>query len=84
MRLAKHGDRYHRIDFRESPVNSVRNQHFDNTRAPSSRRKAGCEGVYVLFATTEQDMYPKPQEFRIQPPEDLGGTLEGKNFAWFL
>ncbi|RJX30322.1 MAG: pantoate--beta-alanine ligase [Oxalobacter sp.] len=36
------------------------------------------EGVYVLFAPTEKDMYPEPQEFRIQPPEDLGGTLEGK------
>ena len=36
------------------------------------------EGVYVLFAPTEKDIYPEPQEFRIQPPDDLGGTLEGK------
>jgi len=36
------------------------------------------EGVYVLFAPTEKDLYPEPQEFRVQPPDDLGGTLEGK------
>lgn len=36
------------------------------------------EGVYVLFAPTEKDMYPEPQEFRVQPPENLGDILEGK------
>ncbi len=36
------------------------------------------EGVYVLFAPTEKDIYPEPQEFRIQPPNDLGNTLEGE------
>lgn len=36
------------------------------------------EGVYVLFAPTEKDMYPEPQEFRVRPPEDLGNTLEGE------
>ena len=36
------------------------------------------EGVYVLFAPTEKDMYPEPQEFRVQPPDNLGGILEGK------
>jgi len=36
------------------------------------------EGVYVLFAPTEKDMYPEPQEFRIRPPDDLGNTLEGE------
>ena len=35
------------------------------------------EGVYVLFAPTEKDMYPEPQEFRVSPPDDLGNTLEG-------
>jgi pantoate--beta-alanine ligase len=35
------------------------------------------EGVYVLFAPTEKDIYPEPQEFRIQPPNDLGNILEG-------
>jgi pantoate--beta-alanine ligase len=36
------------------------------------------EGVYVLFAPTERDLYPEPQEFRIRPPDDLGNTLEGE------
>jgi len=36
------------------------------------------EGVYVLFAPTERDLYPEPQEFRVQPPDDLGNILEGE------
>ncbi|KHK57537.1 pantothenate synthetase [Ralstonia sp. A12] len=36
------------------------------------------EGVYVLFAPTERDMYPEPQEYRVDPPHDLGDTLEGE------
>ena len=36
------------------------------------------EGVYVLFAPTEKDLYPEPQEFRVNPPADLGNTLEGE------
>eukprot|EP01034_Spumella_vulgaris_P037156 gene37156-45836_t len=36
------------------------------------------EGVYVLFAPTEKDMYPEPQEYRVQPPDGLGNTLEGE------
>ncbi|MDP9109273.1 MAG: pantoate--beta-alanine ligase, partial [Pseudomonadota bacterium] len=33
---------------------------------------------YVLFAPTEKDLYPEPQEFRVRPPEALGDTLEGE------
>jgi pantoate--beta-alanine ligase len=36
------------------------------------------EGVYVLFAPTERDLYPEPQEYRIQPPDALGNMLEGE------
>lgn len=36
------------------------------------------EGVYVLFAPTEKDLYPEPQEYRVQPPNGLGNTLEGE------
>jgi pantoate--beta-alanine ligase len=36
------------------------------------------EGVYVLFAPTEKELYPEPQEFRVQPPAGLGGMLEGE------
>lgn len=36
------------------------------------------EGVYVLFAPTEKDLYPEPQEYRVKPPDDLGNILEGE------
>jgi pantoate--beta-alanine ligase len=36
------------------------------------------EGVYVLFAPTEKDLYPEPQEYRVRPPDELGNTLEGE------
>jgi pantoate--beta-alanine ligase len=36
------------------------------------------EGVYVLFAPTEKDLYPEPQEYRVQPPDGLGNILEGE------
>ena len=36
------------------------------------------ENVYVLFAPTEQDLYPQPQEYRVHPPHDLGDILEGE------
>jgi pantoate--beta-alanine ligase len=31
-----------------------------------------------LFAPTEKDLYPEPQEYRVQPPDDLGNILEGE------
>lgn len=34
--------------------------------------------VYVLFAPNERELYPEPQTFRVQPPDDLGGILEGE------
>ncbi|RJF91663.1 pantoate--beta-alanine ligase [Noviherbaspirillum saxi] len=40
--------------------------------------KLAKEGVYILFAPTEKDMYPEPQEYRIQPPDGLGNILEGE------
>ncbi len=36
------------------------------------------EGVYVLFAPDEREMYPVPQDYRISPPQDLGDILEGE------
>ncbi|QWD80166.1 pantoate--beta-alanine ligase [Polynucleobacter sp. MWH-Spelu-300-X4] len=36
------------------------------------------EGVYVLFAPTEKDLYPEPQEYRVDPPSNLGNILEGE------
>jgi len=34
--------------------------------------------VYVLFAPDEREMYPEPQNYRVQPPTDLGDILEGE------
>ena len=36
------------------------------------------ENVYVLFAPDEKEMYPEPQEYRVEPPHDLGDILEGE------
>jgi len=40
--------------------------------------KLSREGVYVLFAPDERELYPEPQEFRISPPHDLCDILEGE------
>ncbi|MFM1879896.1 MAG: hypothetical protein RLZZ344_130 [Pseudomonadota bacterium] len=40
--------------------------------------KLEAQGVYVLFAPDERELYPEPQEFRVRPPEDLGDILEGE------
>jgi len=44
----------------------------------SDAEKLQREGVYVLFAPTEKDLYPEPQEFRVQPPDWIGTVLEGQ------
>lgn len=36
------------------------------------------EGVYIMFAPTEKDLYPEPQEYRVMPPANLGDILEGE------
>jgi pantoate--beta-alanine ligase len=36
------------------------------------------EGIYILFAPTERDLYPQPQEYRVDPPHQLGDILEGE------
>ena len=35
-------------------------------------------GVYVLFAPSEKVLYPEPQEYRVDPPKQLGDILEGE------
>ena len=40
--------------------------------------KLEAEQVYVLFAPSEKDLYPEPQEYRILPPTQLGDILEGE------
>ncbi|KAF3997736.1 pantoate--beta-alanine ligase [Glaciimonas immobilis] len=80
MRLAKrHGDPIVASIF----VNRLQfgpNEDFDKypRTFAADVEKLEKEGVYVLFAPTEKDLYPEPQEFRISPPDDLGNTLEGE------
>ena len=80
MRLArKHGDPVVASIF----VNRLQfgpNEDFDTypRTFQADVEKLEKEGVYVLFAPTEKDMYPEPQEYRIQPPNTLGDILEGE------
>jgi len=80
MRLAKrHGDPVVASIF----VNRLQfgpNEDFDKypRTFQADVEKLEKEGVYVLFAPTEKDLYPEPQEYRVQPPEDLGNILEGE------
>ncbi len=80
MRLAKkHGDPVVASIF----VNRLQfgpNEDFDKypRTFQDDVEKLEKEGVYVLFAPTEKDMYPEPQEYRVRPPDDLGNILEGE------
>ena len=80
MRLArKHGDPVVASIF----VNRLQfgpNEDFDKypRTFQADIEKLEKEGVYVLFAPTEKDMYPEPQEYRVRPPDDLGNILEGE------
>ncbi len=79
MRLArKHGDPIVASIF----VNRLQfgpNEDFDKypRTFAADVEKLEKEGVYVLFAPTEKDLYPEPQEFRVQPPQGIGDILEG-------
>ncbi len=80
MRLArKHGDPVEASIF----VNRLQfgpNEDFDKypRTFAADVEKLEKEGVYVLFAPSEKDLYPEPQEFRVQPPEEIGDILEGQ------
>ena len=80
MRLArKHGDPVVASIF----VNRLQfgpNEDFDKypRTFQDDVEKLEKEGVYVLFAPTERDLYPEPQEFRVRPPDGLGNMLEGE------
>jgi pantoate--beta-alanine ligase len=80
MRLARqHGDPVVASIF----VNRLQfgpNEDFDKypRTFQSDIEKLEKEGVYILFAPTEKDMYPEPQEYRVQPPDKLGNMLEGE------
>jgi pantoate--beta-alanine ligase len=54
------------------------NEDFDRYPRTMDADRAGLEreGVDVLFAPLDQEMYPTPQVYRVQPPP-LAGELEG-------
>jgi len=80
MRLARqHGDPVVASIF----VNRLQfgpNEDFDNypRTMQADIDKLAKEGVYILFAPTERDLYPQPQEYRVDPPQQLGDILEGE------
>ncbi|WP_071057773.1 pantoate--beta-alanine ligase [Pelistega sp. MC2] len=81
MRLARqHGDPVVASIF----VNRLQfgpNEDFDKyprTLADDIAKLEERRDVYVLFAPTEKEMYPEPQNYRVQPPSDLGNILEGE------
>ena len=80
MRLARqHGDPVVASIF----VNRLQfgpNEDFDSypRTMQADIEKLEKEGVYVLFAPTEKDLYPQPQEYRVEPPNQLGNILEGE------
>ena len=80
MRIAaKHGDPVVASVF----VNRLQfgpNEDFDKypRTMQEDAEKLENEQVYVMFAPTERDLYPEPQDYRVKPPDDLGNTLEGE------
>jgi pantoate--beta-alanine ligase len=80
MRLARqHGDPVVASIF----VNRLQfgpNEDFDSypRTMQADINKLEKEGVYILFAPTERDLYPQPQEYRVDPPQQLGDILEGE------
>ena len=80
MRLARqHGDPVVASIF----VNRLQfgpNEDFDSypRTMQADIEKLEKEGVYILFAPTERDLYPQPQEYRVDPPQQLGDILEGE------
>ena len=80
MRLARqHGDPVVASIF----VNRLQfgpNEDFDSypRTMQADIEKLEKEGVYILFAPTENELYPQPQEYRVDPPQQLGDILEGE------
>jgi pantoate--beta-alanine ligase len=57
------------------------NEDFDKyprTLADDIAKLQAQNRVYALFAPNEGEMYPEPQSYRVQPPNDLGDILEGE------
>lgn len=46
--------------------------------------KLEAEGVDLLFAPDEREMYPEPQSYVVSPPDKLAGILEGEFRSGFF
>ncbi len=81
MKMARqHGDPVVASIF-VNPLQFGPNEDFDKyprTLEEDIRKLEERRDVYVLFAPTVKEMYPEPQGFKIQPPDDLGDILEGE------
>ncbi len=81
MKMARqHGDPVVASIF-VNPLQFGPNEDFDRyprTLADDIEKLERERDVYVLFAPDVNEMYPEPQSFQIQPPNDLGGILEGE------
>ena len=81
MRMARqHGDPVVASIF-VNPLQFGPNEDFDQyprTLQKDIEKLEAARDVYVLFAPSEKEMYPEPQSFRVQPPDDLGDILEGE------
>jgi pantoate--beta-alanine ligase len=53
-------------------------ERYPRTLASDIEKLERDRNVYVLFAPDEKEMYPEPQSYRVQPPDDLGNALEGE------
>lgn len=53
-------------------------ERYPRTLASDIEKLERDRNVYVLFAPDENEMYPEPQSYRVQPPDDLGNALEGE------
>ncbi len=81
MKLARqHGDPVVASIF-VNPLQFGPNEDFEKyprTLEEDIRKLEERRDVYALFAPTVREMYPEPQGFKIQPPDDLGNILEGE------
>ena len=62
-----------------NPLQFGPNEDFDKyprTLEEDIAKLEGLRDVYVLFAPTLKEIYPEPQSFSVQTPDNLGNILE--------
>lgn len=53
-------------------------ERYPRTLQDDIAKLARDRNVYALFAPDERELYPEPQSYRVQPPQELGDILEGE------